>query len=379
MQQKTYLLISSNSSPRGGGERYLVYLTKGLYELGHKVHVLLSNSDYMDGWAMKIKDEGATVHRKNLKGLSQRPFRFIQALFDKFQINTITSFCNELMPNAILVNQQYDEDGLDYIKGALKSNIKSVSGIIHMPMTNDKHKRPLGKLRGKYLSYWYKHNPYKKIFVSTGSKLEFDNYYKTISPTRVVNNSIPVDNFIQKNNSQNKLPTVGFVGQFVEQKNLLCLVDAWLFAKKRGFNSKLLLVGDGPKRDIIESKLIESAPPDSWEITGWQNKPEQFLKKVNIFMMTSHFEGLPLSLIEAAGRGIPCVVAPFNGASDVRNFASWVKVAKNNSVHEIGMLLIELIDNKNKKNQILKSNLDEFKTHFSLRRMAIEISRVMDL
>ena len=123
---KRFLLISSNSSGRGGGERYLVYLSMGLRDLGYDVHVLLSQSTYMDGWADKFQNEGVAVHRKNLKGLRERPFRFIQAIFDKSQIDAVAALCYELKPNAILVNQQYDEDGLDYLKGALNSNVARV-------------------------------------------------------------------------------------------------------------------------------------------------------------------------------------------------------------------------------------------------------------
>ena len=36
----------------------------------------------------------------------------------------------------IHVNQQYDADGLDYLLGAIKSDVAPVVGTIHMPLTN---------------------------------------------------------------------------------------------------------------------------------------------------------------------------------------------------------------------------------------------------
>ena len=47
MKNLKVLLISSNSSSRGGGERYLVYLARGLRQKGLDVEILLSSSNNM--------------------------------------------------------------------------------------------------------------------------------------------------------------------------------------------------------------------------------------------------------------------------------------------------------------------------------------------
>jgi glycosyltransferase involved in cell wall biosynthesis len=383
MMQKRFLLISSNSSGRGGGERYLVFLSRGLRELGFDVHVLLSSLEYMDAWSKSLLAEGVTVHRRELKGLSQRPLRFVQALLDKVQIEAVASLCFHVRPDAILVNQQYDEDGLDYLKGALISGMAPVGGVMHMPMTAGKNLRPLGYLRGKFLAFWYRRNPYRLILVSEGAQREFENYYGAPRPTLVVNNSIPIDNellpFVEHCTSDTREPVVGFVGQFVAQKNLFCLVHAWLLARDAGSDCRLLLIGDGPERTMLESMLKLSAPAGSWSITGWQENPEAMLSKLDVFVLTSHFEGLPLSLVEAAGRGIPCVVAPFNGALDVAKHAHWVRVAKSNSVQEIAGLLMITLNGLNKINQITQSDMEAFRIHFCLKRMATEIANGMFL
>ena len=140
----------------------------------------------MDEWANFLDNEGAKVHRLQLIGLRHRPLRFIQSLTDRRQQQKIANFCRQINPKAILVNQQYDEDGLDYVLGAIKAKTAPVCGIIHMPMTASKNKRPLGKLRGKLLHKWYLANTYQKIFVSQGCQQEFNNYYQIFDSTSVV-------------------------------------------------------------------------------------------------------------------------------------------------------------------------------------------------
>ena len=381
MTQKI-LLISSNSSGRGGGERYLVFLTKGLREQGYEVHTLLSDRAYMDGWARDISLEGGIVHRRRLTSLGERPLRFIQSIRDRKQIEAIASFYREIRPSAVLVNQQYDEDGLDYLMGSLKGG-GVVGGVMHMPMTADKHRRPLGWFRGKILAEWYRRHPYRLILVSEGARREFESYYDAPRPTYVVNNSIPLDSAPPLNEECRifppHIPVIGFVGQFVTQKNLGCLVQAWLETWRNGIDSRLLLVGDGPERVNLEKVLRCSAPPGSWFITGWTTSPEKYMREMDLFVLTSHFEGMPLSLVEAAGRGIPALVVPFNGALDVSRQASWVKVATGNSVKEVSDAMMAVLIDLPALKVSATSGLEQFRSYFSLRRMTIEVLTVLGL
>ena len=377
------LLISSNSSGRGGGERYLVFLSRGLLELGYEVHALLSNNPYMDDWAGQLAAAGAVVHREPLKGLSQRPLRFVQALADRSQITRIQRFCAKLTPSAIVVNQQYDEDGLDYLTGALRAGICPVAGIMHMPMTGSKNQRPLGRMRGRVLSGWYERNAYRLIFVSEGARQEFEAYYPHPRPTSVVINAVPLEE--TKTTGYKRLffpadaPVVGFSGQFVAQKNLHTLVDAWLAVRKASENCRLLLIGDGPERPAIEERLRHAAPADAWRITGWRADAEQLLSELDVFVLTSHFEGLSLSLLEAAARGVRCVVAPFNGAGDVSMRAAWVTIAKSNAPADIAPLVDSALASRRRDPAPSQAELECFRSFFSVRRMARDVLAVLEL
>jgi len=387
---KKILLISSNSSGRGGGERYLVYLAQGLKQLGCDVHCLLSNASYMDNWAKLLSEENAIVHRHFLVGLRDRRLRFFQSVLDVKQQGIISELCQSIKPDGILVNQQYDEDGLDYIAGALMAKSAPVAGIIHMPMTANKNDRPLGKLRGGFLKIWYQSHIYKLIFVSEGSKKEFEDYYNIRNTTTVVNSgfifsekfdldNFKLDNFKKTDTLQDSIPVIGFIGQFSSQKNLKLLVDSWLKSISAEHQSYLLLVGDGEERSVIEKLLNKEAPQGSWHITGWQDQPEKHLPLIDIFLMTSHFEGLPLALIEAAGYGIPTVITNFNGATDVAKKASWVKVASQNDPNIIGQMLQEYILNLSTLKQQANNGREEFQQYFSVKRMAEDTINALGL
>jgi glycosyltransferase involved in cell wall biosynthesis len=379
------LIISSNSSARGGGERYLVYLALGLLNLGIEVHVLMSTLSYMDGWAADLEATGATVHRLRLKGLAQRRLRFVSAMLDRDQAATVSRFCKTLTLDAILVNQQYDEDGVDYLQGALNSGVAPVVvGVMHMPMTATKNKRPLGRWRGILLRRWYARHSYRLILVSEGAQAEFEAYYTHPRPTYVVNNAVPLDlsdsgQTASMNSHIGHPLVIGFVGQFVAQKNLGCLIAAWRMLGERGIKTNLRLVGDGPDRADLERQLTAIGAPGTWAITGWTSQPETMLRGMNVFVMSSHFEGLPLSLVEAAARGITCVVTPFNGARDVAKHAPWVHIAGGHSELALVHALEKVLSNGQACLPVPPEQIESFRAHFSIHRMATEVAAIMEI
>ncbi|MEO1131280.1 MAG: glycosyltransferase, partial [Cyanobacteria bacterium J06639_1] len=294
------LLISSNSSARGGGERYLVYLTQALTEVGCNVSALLSDVDYMDGWARSLAEAGADVHRLPLLGLRSRPLRILQSISDRGQQQAIAAFCRELAPQAILVNQQYDEDGLDFVAGALAAEVAPVAGVMHMPMTATKDSRPLGRWRGKLLQRWYRRHPYRLALVSEGSRREFEQYYDRPRPTYVLHHgcTFPSDNAESAAGMDkpdlppewsSDVPTVAFLGQLVPQKNLLLTADAWVWTRQQGVRSRLLLVGDGSEREAIARRLTAAPVPETdWYVAGWQPDPELYYQAMDVYATTSH-------------------------------------------------------------------------------------------
>jgi glycosyltransferase involved in cell wall biosynthesis len=390
---KKILLISSNSSGRGGGERYLVFMAMGLIASGCEVHALLSQVDYMDGWEKELIEVGVTVHRKVLRALVDRPLRFIQSMLDFKQHKCVARFCSDLKPDVILVIQQYDEDGLDYLMGALKSSTCPVAAVMHMPMTVDKDKRMFGRIRGNILRRWYKSHPYTLIFSSRGSLNEFNNYYNLNLDTKVILTGVPLDATIidQKqtlgilndqwikhiyNNIEQSIPVIGVACQFVPQKNLSLLIDSWLWVAESGVQTRLLLIGDGPERKSIEKRLA-NVDQSLWHITGWEDKYACYMAHLDIFVMPSFFEGLPLALIEAVGMGIPTIVSGVNGAEEVMQMAPWVDICYDPNVISLGNLIIDKANNLSNQKKAASLGRKHFITQFSPEQMAMSLLQKM--
>ena len=102
---------------------------------------------------------------------------------------------------------------------------------------------------------------------------------------------------------------IGHVGKFYEPKNHSFLID--IFAEYHLLNpsSKLLLVGDGVLRKIIEEKCERLKISNVVIMPGLKPNAQDFLQAMDIFLFPSLYEGMPLSVVEAQCSGLPCFVS----------------------------------------------------------------------
>ncbi|MDT8861107.1 glycosyltransferase family 1 protein [Alkalihalobacillus sp. MEB130] len=102
---------------------------------------------------------------------------------------------------------------------------------------------------------------------------------------------------------------IGHVGRFNHQKNHVFLLDIFSDVCREVPNAKLVLVGDGPLRKEIEAKVKTLQLEDKVLFLGVRSDIDRLLQCFDVFVFPSLHEGLPVTLIEAQGAGLPCIVS----------------------------------------------------------------------
>lgn len=102
---------------------------------------------------------------------------------------------------------------------------------------------------------------------------------------------------------------IGHVGRFVDVKNHLFLIDVFEQIHLRNPNSALLLVGDGELRPKIEAAIAGKNLDDSVIMVGIQPNVWDYYQIMDVFVMPSLYEGLPVSMVEAQAAGLPCLIS----------------------------------------------------------------------
>lgn len=102
---------------------------------------------------------------------------------------------------------------------------------------------------------------------------------------------------------------IGHVGGMVETKNHQFIIDVFNKLHKRDTSYRLLLIGDGPLRQEVEKKVEEYGLNDRVCMKGNINNVCDYLNVMDLVLMPSLFEGLPLTLVEQQANGLRCVVS----------------------------------------------------------------------
>ena len=100
---------------------------------------------------------------------------------------------------------------------------------------------------------------------------------------------------------------IGNVGRFMPQKNHVFLVKIFQKIHANNPKSRLLLIGNGPLLDEIKTLVIDMELQDAVIFVGTTADVVKYLQAMDVFLMPSLFEGLPITGIEAQANGLPCI------------------------------------------------------------------------
>ena len=96
------------------------------------------------------------------------------------------------------------------------------------------------------------------------------------------------------------------VGRLVSQKGYHDMIET--FEKVRMEEScKLLILGQGPLHEELQVLVDKFGLKDDVYFLGFVENPWSYLVRADLYLSTSHWEGLPLTLLEVMALGIPCV------------------------------------------------------------------------
>jgi glycosyltransferase involved in cell wall biosynthesis len=108
---------------------------------------------------------------------------------------------------------------------------------------------------------------------------------------------------------------IGMVGRLVAEKGYLEAFAAARMLATRVPDARFLFIGGlEDKPDAISANaLVEHGIADSAQLLGHRRDVERLYAAMDIFMLPSHREGFPRSVMEAAAMGLPCVVTDIRG------------------------------------------------------------------
>jgi glycosyltransferase involved in cell wall biosynthesis len=110
---------------------------------------------------------------------------------------------------------------------------------------------------------------------------------------------------------------VGTVANMKPQKAPLDFIDAAERILREEPRARFAFAGDGPLRVEVERAIEARGLTEAVRLLGWVRDPRAVLHALDVFLLTSRFEGLPRSVLQAMATGVPVVATAVDGTPEV--------------------------------------------------------------
>lgn len=152
---------------------------------------------------------------------------------------------------------------------------------------------------------------------------------------------------------------IGTIGRLVDQKNYPTLLNAFSLVVRENPMFHLYVIGDGPLKKELHrlADKLEIGSSVTW--LGRTDKIPQFLSSIDLFVLSSKYEGFGLVLLEAMAAGVPIIAANNSAIPEVLG-ASYPGLFGTYDSEELAKKILEFPKFKNEYKESLKKRLALF-------------------
>jgi len=192
------------------------------------------------------------------------------------------------------------------------------------------------------------------------------------SRLQVIPNAIDVDRFadaepidLAEFHLDSNKTTLVFVGRLDPVKNVDVLLRATTLISQEQ-NVQLIIVGDGPQRERLETLTETLNLTDRVRFAGQRLDVERILKAADIFVLPSQWEGMPMSAQEAMASGLPVIASRTEGIIDIIEDNATGLLVTPGSAEQLAHAISRLIQNPPLAQQLSHAAQQKARDLFSL-------------
>lgn len=197
-------------------------------------------------------------------------------------------------------------------------------------------------------------------------------------PVQTLLNGVNTDYFVREQKAQASSPkalTVGTIAVFRFQKRLEEWLEVFHTAYQKKPELRGIIVGAGPLEESIKAKRRALDLEEVVEMPGLQTNPKEWFARMDVFMMTSVFEGLPIALLEAMSMECTILSTKAGGVGEVVEEGKSGLLVEVNDWKQLATRLEELYD-PTLRDKLSKGARRRVVEKFSMQRMVEELEAV---
>jgi L-malate glycosyltransferase len=219
------------------------------------------------------------------------------------------------------------------------------------------------------------------IAVSEIVKVKNCKYFRIKSEkVTVVYNGINSDNFkskrLKKNYNNKSNFIIGAVGALQHQKDYITMINVINKVSIKFPNVILRIMGEGPERKNIENHIKKLKLEKHVELNGIVKDIPSVLRELDLFLMTSLWEGFSIALLEAMATGLPIVATSVGGNSEAILDGQTGLLVPSKDVSRIQIALEKIITNPTTAENYGKAASERFNNNYTIDAMMLNLENV---
>ena len=168
---------------------------------------------------------------------------------------------------------------------------------------------------------------------------------------------------------------IGSIMRMERVKNPLFLIDVFKAVHLKEKRAKLMIVGDGSMRTLVEKRIEEYGLKDSVIITGFRKDAKRFYGVFDVFVSTSIREGFSVSVLEAMASSLPVVVSDSGGVREMVEDGVNGFIIEDFDVEKFKERIL-LFKDKRLKEEFGRRNKMKVKERFTVERMCEDTLKI---
>jgi glycosyltransferase involved in cell wall biosynthesis len=220
----------------------------------------------------------------------------------------------DLSPELLMT---YNWGAIDSIWLARLAGVKNIIHHEHGFSIEEAHMTARKRDIGRFLVYRI-----ASLLVTVSSSLKRSmqkKYWLSDKQIRLIHNGIDSDHYSPDPSTRRWMRrelnfgeedfVIVFSGRLDPVKNFELLLEVFGYCHKLDSTVKLLIVGDGPERQKIEQLTLQKNISTGLVMVGQKLEVLPYLRAGDVFLLTSHTEQMPLTIMEAMSVGLPVIAS----------------------------------------------------------------------
>jgi len=171
---------------------------------------------------------------------------------------------------------------------------------------------------------------------------------------------------------------VGMVARLWEQKAPQDFIRSIPVVLRELPDAKFMVIGDGHLRPQLEQLTAQLRIADNVRFLGWRKDVRDLLKQLDVFVLPSLWEGLPVSILEAMASGKPVVASDIKGNNELVVHGETGFLVPPGQPDKIGESVLKLLKNRTLAQKMGLKGYRRVKEKFDINDTIGKINREYD-